>query len=208
MFNNLEERVQDFIDIIENDAEGDVVNLVLLNKPFMSFLTAGGFFATPASTKYHGAYEGGLYDHSRCVYNRLVLLTEKNDLKWQRPESPFIVGMFHDLCKCDQYTPVMKNEYKDNGHGALVLTPEIDHFEYATNTLLKGHGTKSVMLLSQFITLTEEEMLCIRYHMGAYGNEEEQKIEWAGFDAASRRTNGLCLYAHLADQLASKIDNI
>lgn len=26
-------------------------------------LTEGGFFTAPASTKYHGAYEGGLFDH-------------------------------------------------------------------------------------------------------------------------------------------------
>ena len=26
-----------------------------------------------------------------------------NNLKWERPESPLIVGMFHDLCKIDSY---------------------------------------------------------------------------------------------------------
>ena len=30
-------------------------------------LTEGGFFIAPASTKYHGAYEGGLFDHKRRV---------------------------------------------------------------------------------------------------------------------------------------------
>ena len=61
-----------------------------------------GFFTAPASTKYHGAYEGGLFDHSFSVYQQLKLLTQRNGLAWQLDTSPFVVGMYHDLCKCDQ----------------------------------------------------------------------------------------------------------
>ena len=39
-----------------------------------------GYFTAPASTKYHGAYEGGLFDHSWTVYQRLKKLTEDNHL--------------------------------------------------------------------------------------------------------------------------------
>lgn len=161
-----------------------------------------GFFTAPASTKYHGAYEGGLFDHSYQVFGRLDELTEKNGLVWQRPQSPFIVGMFHDLCKYDQYLPIFSNDYKSNDNGKLVVSPKIDHYEYNTNTLLKGHGSKSVMLLSQFITLTEEEMLCIRYHMGPY-----EKEEWAEFDAAIRKYQNV-FWTHAADMLASKVDDV
>jgi len=161
-----------------------------------------GFFDAPASTKYHGAYEGGLYDHSKQVFLRLKDLTEKNGLEWQRPESPFIIGMFHDLCKCDQYIPVYLNEYESDGNGKLVVSPKIERYEYNTNTILKGHGAKSVMLLSQFITLTEEEMLCIRYHMGPY-----EKEEWAEFDQAIRKYQNV-YWTHAADMLASKVDNV
>ena len=75
----------------------------ILSEEFKTYLLANGFFSAPASTKYHGAYEGGLFDHSFAVMNFLVELSAKNGLKWQRAESPFIVGMFHDLCKIDQY---------------------------------------------------------------------------------------------------------
>lgn len=60
-----------------------------------------GFFTAPASTKYHGAYSGGLFDHSITVAKQLVNLTDKLGLEWQNPSSPYVVGMFHDLCKCD-----------------------------------------------------------------------------------------------------------
>ena len=43
-----------------------------------------GFFTAPASTKYHGAYEGGLFDHSYAVTTNLLRLSEALDLKWER----------------------------------------------------------------------------------------------------------------------------
>ena len=165
-----------------------------------------GFFTAPASIQYHGNYEGGLFDHSLSVYLRLKEFTTNNDLLWQRPQSPFIVGMFHDLCKCDQY--VKKDGAYLIGRNTLAVGEDLYHYEYNAKTILKGHGTKSVILLSQFIVLTEEEILCIRYHMGAYGSEQEQDDEWSGFDMASIKTNGLCLWTHMADQLASKIDGV
>ena len=190
-FNSKEERIKDFKELWKNYTDEDADSLVVNNLPLMEYLENEGFFTSPASTKYHGTYEGGLYDHSRCVFDRLANLTHDNNLKWQRQESPFIVGMFHDLCKCDQYKFV-PNEYEG----------EPGHYEYNKNTLLKGHGEKSVMILSRFINLTEEEMLCIRYHMGAYMTEE-----WEEFDKAIRRYQ-TCLWTHLADQLASKVDDI
>ena len=62
-----------------------------------------GFFTAPASTKYHGNYEGGLFDHSYMVARYLKKLTEDCRLDWQNPRSPLLVGMFHDLCKMDNY---------------------------------------------------------------------------------------------------------
>ena len=61
------------------------------------------FFTVPASINHHGNYEGGLYDHSWEVTRQLLYLTKRLDLTWNRPESPYIVGMLHDLCKCDNY---------------------------------------------------------------------------------------------------------
>ena len=55
------------------------------------YLADNGFFLSPASTKYHGNYEGGLYDHSTNVADRLMWMTENLNLQWQRNESPWIV---------------------------------------------------------------------------------------------------------------------
>lgn len=172
-----------------------------ISNEFKRWLTDNGFFTAPASTKYHGAYEGGLFDHSYEVTQVLLDMTEKLDLEWTRPESPYIIGLFHDLCKIDNYLTI-----EDDAGETMMGTGEVKgreiHFEYNPNTVLKGHGEKSVMLLSQFMTLTEEEIYCIRFHMGAYESQEQ----WDNYDKAIRKYETV-LFTHTADMCASKVKN-
>lgn len=165
-----------------------------IDNEFETYLLTNGFFSTPASTKYHGNYEGGLFDHSFTVMNILVELSAKNNLKWQRAESPFIVGMFHDLCKIDQYRI-------DNSEPYTV--GEATRYEYRTDTDFKGHGDKSILLLCQYMKLTEEEVMCIRYHMGAF----TEKDEWRDYTNAVHRYANV-LWTHHADMLASHVCGI
>lgn len=145
------------------------------------WLMENGFFTAPASSRYHGNHQGGLFDHSLEVTNKLVSMTEEMQLQWSRPESPIIVGMFHDLCKIDEY--------------------RFTEFciEHSDRSLLKGHGDKSVMLLSLFMTLTEEEMLCIRFHMGAY-----QTDDWDAYGRAIEKYQNV-LWTHAADMFAARV---
>lgn len=163
-----------------------------------SSLISRGFFKAPASTKYHGSYEGGLFDHSLEVAKSLMDLTIRNNLKWQRESSPYIVGMFHDLCKIDQYRHPIVGENIDG-------TPiyNTDEWEYDPYITLKGHGDKSVILLSEFLTLTGEEILCIRYHMGAFTNKEE----WRDYTQAVNKYPTV-LWTHHADMIASHVKGV
>ena len=165
----------------------------LVSVNLIDWLVSNGFFTAPASTKYHGNYEGGLYQHSYAVMNFLKQLTKDNALSWDNPRSPYIIGMFHDLCKIDQYRHPATGMLEDG-------TPIYDTmaWEYNPHTLLKGHGEKSVMLLSQFYELTEEEVLCIRYHMGAFVSKEE----WQDYTRAVNKYPNV-LWTHTADMLAS-----
>ena len=133
----------------------------LLPIDMLDWLVNSGFFKVPASTKYHGAYEGGLYQHSASVMKFLVQLTKDNNLHWQDERSPYIVGMFHDLCKIDQYIPRwgVEKEFELTSldkTSPTIFANTIVGYDYNPDTLLKGHGEKSVMLLSQFYRLTEE----------------------------------------------------
>lgn len=144
-----------------------------------------GFFTAPASTKYHGAYTGGLFDHSFLTVKSLVELTEKLDLEWERPESPYLVGMYHDLCKCDNY----------------VKDPESDQWIYNPEIIIPGHGDKSIILLGKYFNLTDEEIACIRWHMGAF--EDDPKMR-NNYGRACEKYHNI-LFTHTADMIASKI---
>ena len=170
----------------------------IVKEDFLKWLAENGFFTAPASTKYHGNYEGGLFDHSFMVMNLLVELSAANGLKWKRPASPFLVGMFHDLCKIDQYRHPASDLVVDG-----MLLPDPSEWEYNPDTLLKGHGDKSVMLLSQFYTLTDEEIMCIRYHMCAFTD----KSEWNDYTRAVRNYSNV-LWTHQADMLASHVAGV
>lgn len=168
---------------------------------FTDWLMDEGFFKAPASTKYHGAYEGGLFDHSFEVTESLVNFTDKMGLQWELPRSPWIVGMFHDLCKIDSYEKVIDKEGVPL-MGSEEVRGEIFHFEHSDESLLPGHGEKSIMLLSRWLQLTEEEILCIRYHMGAYETKD-----WDFFDKAIRKYPNV-LWTHTADMYASKVKDV
>lgn len=170
----------------------------VVSDDMMEYLMAYGFFTAPASTKYHGNYEGGLFEHSYMVTKFLLTLTQDNHLIWRKARSPYIVGMFHDLCKIDQYRHPA-SDLVVNG----MLLPDPSKWEYNPDTLLKGHGDKSVMLLSQFYTLTDEEIMCIRYHMGAFTD----KSEWNDYTRAVSQYPNV-LWTHQADMLASHVAGV
>lgn len=174
----------------------------VIKDDFLKWLGENGFFNAPASTKYHGNYAGGLFDHSFMVMNLLVELSAANALKWKRPASPFIVGMFHDLCKIDQYRHPVTGHIEEFNGGCTPIYDE-QAWEYNPDTLLKGHGDKSVMLLSQFLTLTDEEIACIRYHMGAFTEKEERQDYTRAVHAFPN-----VLWTHQADMLASHVVGI
>ena len=152
-----------------------------------------GYLTCPASAKHHGAVEGGLMSHSTAVTELLRKYTLQLGLKWERVDSPFIIGMLHDLCKLGTCTQIVDSWGCDGGTVNY-------HYEYTKNLVWKGHGELSVIKALQLVPdLTEEEMLCIRYHMGAY-----QTDEWNEFDAAIRKYPNV-LYTHMADMEASKV---
>lgn len=120
----------------------------------LAWLESTDFFTAPASTKYHGAHEGGLCEHSVNVYNRFVC---------DNPESRAICGLLHDLCKANFYKTSTRN-VKNESTGAWEKQP----FYQVDDQLPYGHGEKSVYIISGFMRLTREEAMAIRWHMGGF----------------------------------------
>ena len=160
--------------------------------PF-KWLCETDFFRAPAARGHHSAYPGGLFDHSLHVTQVLVdWQTKRVSEPWLRPESPIIVGMLHDVTKIGKYMSTQDMN---------AVTHEIEQC-YINNPMYSGfggHGNDSVCKIELHCELTEEERLCIRYHMGAY-----ETADWNDFDKAIRKFPNV-LWTHTADMIASKL---
>lgn len=189
-------RKQALLDIL-NRPELDGVYIKSVSG-FVGWLEEHGFFTAPASVKHHGAVEGGLFDHSLTVMDSLVTMTNRNHLQWSRTASPYIVGMLHDLCKMDDYVVEMDDPGMEMMGGEIVGRTYA--FDYNPETILTGHGDKSVLMLAPWIGLTEEEIMCIRWHMGAF----DDKANWNRYGAAVERWPTV-LWTHTADMVAARV---
>lgn len=168
-----------------------------INRPgaadLMQWIDANGFFEAPASKRHHGANPGGLAEHSINVFRRLLKLNAEEEKRQQSPqydlETVAICGLLHDLCKIDAYRLTEGQQGK----------PEYQ----LTKKFPAGHGEKSVILILQFIHLTQEEILAIRWHMGQY----DFYARGGGYDLDNAfRQSKLAVMLHLADMMATHFD--
>lgn len=127
----------------------------------VDFLINSDFFTAPASTMFHGNYEGGLAQHSYYVYEAF---REKNETyQLGLPvETIILTSIGHDFDKIGKYEP---NILKKGQSSAKPFKVNTD-FPY-------GHGENSVRTIEKFVELTETEALLIRWHMGMYDKEYE-----------------------------------
>lgn len=136
----------------------------------LDFLMKSDFFTAPSSTHYHGAYEGGLVEHSVNVYHCLKDYLSRPRTKElygmdYSEETIAIVALLHDLCKIDLYKTELRNRKNDE-------TGKWEKYPVYTinDTLPYGHGEKSVYIISGYLygenRLTREEAFAIRWHMG------------------------------------------
>ena len=135
---------------------------------------ASDFFTAPASTRYHGAYEGGLLEHSLNVYDCLCDYLSRERVKEQygmnyTAESVAIVALLHDLCKVNFYQESTRNVKEDGVWKTVPYYTIEDKLPY-------GHGEKSVYIASGYMRLTRDEAFAIRYHMGFAGAESVNAI--------------------------------
>lgn len=154
------------------------------------------FFTAPASTRYHGAYEGGLCEHSINVYECLKNYLERERVRElynleYSDETIAIVALLHDLCKLNLYRTSYRNAKNEMG-----VWEKVPYFEYH-DMLPYGHGEKSVYIISGFMRLTREEAFAIRWHMGFSGEENKNTI------GKALEMYPLALAAHIADMEAT-----
>ncbi len=133
------------------------------------------FFTAPASTRYHGNYEGGLLEHSLNVYDCLTDILSRPRIKEQygiaySQESIAIAALLHDVCKTNFYKVSFRNAKNPEGKWESVPYYTIE------DSLPYGHGEKSVYIVSGYMRLTRDEAFAIRYHMGFSGTEDPGNV--------------------------------
>jgi hypothetical protein len=168
------------------------------------------FFIAPSSAKYHDARDGGLLHHSLKVYRNLVTLS----ISFETPcpfESLVIIGLLHDLCKANFYKLVKKPLPRKDDNGELILDTYGKKIWDETlvydieDQFPAGHGEKSVILILRYIQLTDEEIMAIRWHMGAY---DDVKQSYGGNLALTNASEKypITVLTHIADLSASFLE--
>lgn len=162
----------------------------------LASLEEGDFFTAPASTRFHGAEEGGLCMHSMCVGKRLFEIAAVYDKEHTcSAESLAIVALFHDLCKIGCYKTDMRNVKNEQGQWERV-----PFYKWEEQYHFGGHGEKSVFLIMEHMKLTREEGAAINSHMGFAG------LQNIGSVSDVYDTNLLAWMLHVADEAATYID--
>lgn len=185
----------------KKDNAADIIRDRLLStkregiEELLEYMDEIGFLTSPASTQFHGAYEGALAEHSvnvlECAEKIGVALlggAEYNKIQ----DSVIICAILHDLGKCGQFG---KPLYVPN---VLASGKVSDAKPYATNKDLMTlpHEVVSVIESTKFIDLTEEEQRAIAWHNGLYGCFK--------YDIQGKETI-LYMIIHWADMWASRV---
>lgn len=171
----------------------------------IDYLDKGGFFEVPASINRHLCHDGGLAEHSLNVYRMAMMLREQTVA--MRPEvadslkedSVVIAALLHDVCKSNIYKKAQKWRKDAQNRWEQYDTYEADYSRFPA-----GHGEKSViMLLRLGLDLSNDEILAIRWHMGAWNLPFQSYEDKCNISEANEHP--LTAILQSADLLASHI---
>ncbi len=182
---------QEFLELLKSINREGMENLI-------AFIEKTDFFEAPASTRFHGSYQGGLLEHSMKVYEILLLKVQNNIIGLKPNEDTIkLIALLHDICKANFYKVDYRNAKNSKGEWEKVPYYTIE------DTIPYGHGEKSVMMITEYIKLTPEEKYCIRWHMGF----TEPKEVYTTLGEAFKKYP-LALLLHEADLEATYFYNI
>lgn len=158
----------------------------------LEWLETNDFYSCPASQRFHGAYPGGLLEHSLNVYDELKRLLSAYPEVSVDEESVIVSSLFHDLCKVKLYTTEKRNRKNQNGQWE-----SYDAYTIKESFCFGGHGSKSVYLTQHFIPLTPEEAVAINCHMSSWDGNQYVGSAFEQFP--------LAWLLHVADESATYI---
>lgn len=137
----------------------------------INYYRESDFYTAWASSCYHLNTKGGLLQHSLNVCDYALKLWENFKSTVSR-ESVIFCALNHDNGKCglkgdEYYVPNLLKSGKVSGTKPIKINPSLR---------IKNHALRSVLQLSKFVDLTEEEKVCIMAHDGFYQVENKQAM--------------------------------
>ena len=193
------EMKEEFLNLLRSTEREGVEDLI-------EALEEMGFFTAPASANHHLNVEGGLLEHSLntckaalAIYEGLKPLDPSME-KEVRRDSIILSSLLHDVCKSDIYKRSVKKRKNNVGQWE-----DVEGYSVSYKNFPMGHGEKSViMLLCNGLSLYDDEMLAIRWHMGAWGINMNSFEDQRCYDT-SRKLYPLVSIIQAADGLAASI---
>ena len=163
-------------------------------KELMGWLENNDFYTAPASARFHGAYNGGLVEHSLNVYDELCRLLSVYPEVQISTETALICSLFHDLCKINMYDTEKRNRKNSDG-----VWESYDAYTIKEKFCYGGHGAKSVFLIQHFMHLTPEEAVAIHCHMSSWEDGAGRSV------GSAFEQFPLAWLVHVADEAATFI---
>lgn len=196
---NIQKNKEEFISLLKSTERPGVDDVI-------KDLEELGFFEAPASAGHHLNVAGGLVEHSlntykaaNAVFEGMIKIERYLEREVKR-ESLIIASLLHDVCKSDIYKRSVKRRKTSLGQWE-----DAEGYKLTYKNFPMGHGEKSVvMLLCSGLELYDDEMLAIRWHMGAWGINMNSYEDQRNYDAA-RTLYPLVSIIQTADGLAASI---
>lgn len=206
----IQENKEQFIELLQSIQRPNVRIDELIKK-----LENSDFFIAPASTQYHGAYEGGLCDHSLNVYFNMMHL-----VKYKSPnmgldfedenvqDSIKILALLHDISKMNLYERTSKNVkvYSADGDrsdalGNFYWDTTVSYRTREDKFVYGSHEATSEYIIRHYVPLTVEESSAIIHHMGGMSWDSSKDNIGEIFNRYP-----LALLLYMADMMSSYVD--
>ena len=185
----MKEKIEELLRSTKRDGIEDLI----------AYLDAIGFYDAPASTQFHGAYQGALAEHSLNVYKAAMELFDgwvqfRDEIKCDEnlPLSIILCALLHDVGKCGQFGKPLYTPNKLKSGKISDAKP----FERNKDLKTLPHEIVSCIEITKFIDLTEDEQQAIAWHNGLYGAFK--------YDIQGNETP-LYMIIHFADMWASRV---
>lgn len=147
-------RFLSILNTLKEDASNDIDGLE-------DYLEKEEFFDAPASTKYVGSYRGGLCEQSLNIYDTFTELCAKYSSKTSA-HTLIKLGLLSNVYKATYYETFTRNV--KNAEGQWEQVQDIRIADSKTRNTYGTNAFNSYMILSRFLTFTDEEIVTLINH--------------------------------------------